>query len=140
MADSITWDARLPKREFGRVFNIKLHKNSATSHKVNIILTSDGDKPAELAESLLSKRVITVQNSTRLPAGQTEEEFAAKCAKLNGSKYPLVPTGGAIVREPTTDEAIDILSRAIDNGTLTRETVSPALLKKCEELGIELPK
>ena len=138
MADSITWDTTLPKKQFGRSFSIKLHKNSAVSHMVKITLESNGDKPVDLGEALLSKRVVTVQNSTRLPSTQSEEEFAAKCKALNGATYPLVPAAGAVRREPTTEEAITVLSKAINDGTLSRENASPDLIAKCDELGIDL--
>lgn len=139
MADQNTWDTPLSKRDFGRVFSIKLHKNSSVSHKVNIILRSDGtETPKALAESLLGKRVINVQNTSRQPAGQSEEDFAAKCKALNGKVFPLVPTGAALQREPTAEEAIDILSRAIDDGTLTKDNASPTLVAKLKERGIVL--
>ncbi len=139
MADTNAWDTPLPKRDFGRAFNVKLHKNSSASHKVSVILRSDGtETPKDLAESLLGKRVINVQNTSRLPAGQSEEAFAQKCKQLNGKVFPLVPTGAALQREPTPEEALDVLDRAIENGTLTRDNVSPELAAKLKARGINL--
>lgn len=140
MADTINaWDAPLPKRDFGRAYSVKLHKNSATSHKVSIVLRSDGtEKPKDLAESLLGKRVINVQNTSRLPAGQSEEEFALKCKQLNGKVFPLVPTGAVLQREPTPEEAFAVLNRAIENGTLTKDNASPALIEGLKKRGITL--
>ncbi len=139
MADTSTWDTPLPKRDFGRTFSIKLHKNSSVSHKVNIILRSDGtETPEALAGALLGKRVINVQNTSRLPAGQSEEQFAQKCKTLNGKVFPLVPTGVALQREPTPEEAFAVLNRAIENGTLTRDNASPALIEGLKKRGITL--
>ena len=139
MADTNAWTVPLPKRDFSRVFTVRLHKTSGTVHKVSIILRSDGTETSkDLAEALLGKRVINVQNTSRLPAGQSEEEFALKCEKLNGQVFPLVPTGAALQREPTPEEALAVLNRAIEDGTLTKDNASPTLLEGLRKHGIKL--
>jgi len=98
---------------------------------------SSGDTPKDIAEALLGKRVIAIQNSLR--AGASDEgKFKAKCLEVNGSTYPLVPASGGRTRPPTTEEALEVLARAINDGTLTKDSVSPTLVEKLAEKGIVL--
>jgi len=138
MTDTHTWDAQLPKRRFRRDFSIKLNEKSERSHKVTVTFESISDKAVAIAEALLGKRVINVQNAARLPSGQTEEEFARKLKVIEGTVYPLVPTGGPVHREPTEEEAVDVLLRAINNGTLTADNCSPEMVVKLKAAGIKI--
>jgi len=134
---AMSWNNALPERVFKRDFNVRLNKDTKIVHKITVSFKSSGDTPKDIAEALLGKRVIAIQNSLRAGASD-ENKFKKKCLEVNGSTYPLVPAGGGRTRPPTTEEALEVLAKAIDDGTLTKDNVSPTLAKKLAEQGIVL--